>query len=90
MRRADERNERTSEKKQEILSTIQPQREYREFFEKEKGVFFDLLPVLSESKSESYFYERDGHSNARGHKVVAHALLNFVDSRFSLTKDLDE
>lgn len=80
----------SEKKKQETLSTIQPQREFRELFDREKVPFFDLLPVLSESKSEPYFYERDGHLNAHGHEVVAHSLLNFVNSRFPLTKDLHE
>lgn len=70
------------EKKKVKLISAVPQKEFRDFFEQEKIRYLDALPVLSDKKTEKYFYERDGHFNARGHGRVAEALFEYlIDNR---------
>lgn len=66
------------EKKETKLVFAIPQKEFRDFFEQEKIRYLDALPVLSDKKTEKYFYERDGHFNARGHGRVAEALFEYL------------
>lgn len=68
----------TGEKKEAKLALAVPQKEFRDFFEHEKIRYLDVLPVLSDKKTEKYFYERDGHFNARGHGRVAEALFEYL------------
>lgn len=68
----------TGEKKEVKLASAVPQKEFRDFFEQEKIRYLDVLSVLSDKKTERYFYERDGHFNARGHGRVAEALFEYL------------
>lgn len=80
----------SEKKRSEALSVAQPQKEFREFFRSKNIVYVDLLPTLSDNVTEKYFFERDGHLNARGHPHVAVVIANFIDSRFTLTKNFSE
>jgi lysophospholipase L1-like esterase len=54
-----------------LLSTVNPQKYYRDWLDNEGIKYLDLLPTLSGPKAQNNFYKQDGHINSLGHKKVA-------------------
>jgi lysophospholipase L1-like esterase len=64
--------------REKLLETIQPQKYFKDFFKEEQINTLDLLPTLSESKAQRFFYKQDGHLGREGHDQVAKEIVRYL------------
>lgn len=61
-----------------LLSTIEPQKYFKDFLKEQGIAYLDLLPALSQKKAQNFFYHQDGHLNSLGHKIVAEEIVKYL------------
>lgn len=61
------------------INKLKPQQELKEFFEKEKIDYVDLLPAL-QNKTTEIHYLQDFHWNKKGHEIAAEEIFNYLNS----------
>jgi len=64
--------------REKLLETIQPQKYFKDFFKGEEINNLDLLPTLSESRAQRFFYKQDGHLGREGHDQVAKEIVRYL------------
>lgn len=71
-------------KSAKAVAEAQPQKDMANFLKEKNIPNFDFLLPLSQGDTKSFFYEKDGHLNAKGNELTAQALFDFlVGSYFS-------
>ncbi|MCL5969932.1 MAG: SGNH/GDSL hydrolase family protein [Patescibacteria group bacterium] len=64
------------------LSEVNPQKYYREFFQKSSFQYLDFLPLfLSQQQPMDFFYNQDGHINPGGHQLVARSITAYLQQQ---------
>lgn len=71
------------------LSEVLPQRDIREYLEKENIDNFDFLNSLADKNAKEYFYERDGHLRQTGAKKAALDLAVFISEKYFSEMEVD-
>lgn len=61
----------------QLLSAAQPQKRFKELFDKNQIKYLDPLPYFLDQNYQEYFYPKDGHPTASGHQRLSAALADF-------------
>jgi len=67
-----------AEEAQPLITQVQPQKQFKDFFDQNKIEYLDPLLYFIDGNYSNYFYPKDGHPTAQGHQKLTTALADYL------------